>query len=72
MVPHTSAIYAGKNEKAYDQLSINADHSGIVKFSDPSDQDYVIIESRINELVADAPKVIKERFASLRKSEPLC
>ena len=72
MVRHTSAIHAGKNEKIYDQLSIDADHSNIVKFSDPSSPDYIIIESRIKELVADAPRVIKKRFESHRKSEPPC
>jgi hypothetical protein len=69
MVPHTSAIDVGPNGKAYDRLSIDADHSDIVKFSDPSDQDYAIIETRIKELVAQAPPVIKARFASHRKSK---
>lgn len=68
MVPQTSAIYAGKNEKSYDQLSIDADHSDIVKFSDPSNSDYVIIKSRIKKLVDHAPEVIKERIADHRKS----
>ncbi|KAL7789036.1 hypothetical protein V8C37DRAFT_387023 [Trichoderma ceciliae] len=67
MVPHTSAIHAGPNEKSHDQLSINADHSEIVKFSNPSDPDYLIIESRMRELVANAPGVIKERFSSLKR-----
>jgi hypothetical protein len=69
MVPHTSAIHAGPNEKAYDQLSIDADHSEIVKFSDTSNPDYLIMESRIRELIAKAPGVIRERFANLRRSE---
>jgi hypothetical protein len=72
MVPHTSAIYVGKNERDYDQLPIDADHSNIVKFSDPSDQYYLIIEGRIKELVADAPRVIKKRFTSHGKSELSC
>lgn len=69
MVPQTSAIHAGKHEKSYNQLSIDADHSGIVKFSDPSNLDYVIIESRIKKLVDYAPRVINERIADHRKSE---
>ena len=47
MVPQTSAIHDGGNEKNYDQLPIDADHSDIVKFSHPLNLDYVIIESRI-------------------------
>lgn len=70
MVPRTSAIYAGKFENSYDQLSIDADHSDIVKFSDPSNPDYVIIKSRIKLLVDDAPRIIEERIAEHRKSEP--
>lgn len=62
MVPRSSAIYAGKIEKSYDQLSIDADHSDIVKFSDPSNPDYVIIESRIKQLV--------ERITDYGKSKP--
>jgi len=72
MVPFHSAIYAGKNEKGYDQIPINADHSGIVKFSDPSNQDYQIIESRIIELLEDAPRVIRERVVDHGSSEFWC
>ena len=63
MVPRSSAIDAGRNEKSYDQLPIDADHSDIVKFNNPSDPDYRIIESRIKRLVDDGPQVIRERTA---------
>ncbi|KAL6792985.1 hypothetical protein J3E68DRAFT_451420 [Trichoderma sp. SZMC 28012] len=66
MVPQNSAIYAGPNEKPYDQLPIEADHSEIVKFSDASNSDYIIIQSRIEKWVKRAPAVIRERFARLR------
>ena len=69
MVPHTAAIDVGPNEKVYDRISIDADHSDIVKFSDQANQDYNIIESRIKELVTQAPTVIKARFASHKKNE---
>ncbi|EHK19922.1 uncharacterized protein TRIVIDRAFT_122435, partial [Trichoderma virens Gv29-8] len=70
MVPFTSAIHAGPNEKVYDQIPIEADHSEIVKFSDISNPDYLMMESRIRELVAKAPGIIQERFAKLgRNSE---
>ena len=62
MVPHASAIDAGQDEKSYDQISMNVDHSSLVKFSDPSNHDYCIIERRVKILAKDAPKVIKERF----------
>ncbi|UKZ79092.1 hypothetical protein TrVFT333_006842 [Trichoderma virens FT-333] len=65
MVPFTSAIHAGPNEKVYDQIPIEADHSEIVKFSDISNPDYLMMESRIRELVAKAPGIIQERFAKL-------
>ncbi|KFZ01163.1 hypothetical protein V500_00867 [Pseudogymnoascus sp. VKM F-4518 (FW-2643)] len=68
MVPKVSATYASINEKKYDQLPINADHSNIVKFSDSSHDDYVIIQSRIRQCVKDAPRVIQERFAGHKKA----
>ncbi|KAK5989673.1 Protein SERAC1-like protein [Cladobotryum mycophilum] len=72
MVPHTSAIDAGPTEKTYDQLSIDADHFGITKFSDISDPDYLIIESRIQGLVANAQGAIRDRFSQhRRKTSPL-
>ncbi|KFZ13994.1 hypothetical protein V501_03431 [Pseudogymnoascus sp. VKM F-4519 (FW-2642)] len=58
IVPKVSATYASINEKKYDQLPINADHSNMVKFSNSSDDDYVIIQSRIRQCVKDAPRVI--------------
>jgi hypothetical protein len=69
MVPRNSAIHAGKNEKSYDQLPRDADHSDIAKFNNPSDHDYRIIESRIKHLADDGPQVIRERTAGDRKSE---
>jgi hypothetical protein len=69
MVPQNSATHAGKNEKSYDQLPIDADHSDIAKFNNPSDPGYRIIESRIKHLVDDGPQVIRERTAGDRKSE---
>jgi hypothetical protein len=71
MVPKVSATYASINEKKYDQLPINADHSHIVKFGDSSDDDYVIIQSRIRQCVKDAPRVIQERFAGHKKGKEL-
>jgi hypothetical protein len=67
MVPQNSAIHAGKNEKPYDQIPIDADHSDIAKFNNPSD--YRIIESRIKQLVDEGPQVIRKRTAGDRKSE---
>ncbi|KAL7782793.1 hypothetical protein V8C37DRAFT_397655 [Trichoderma ceciliae] len=62
MVGHTSATNTSRTEKIYDRLSIDADHSELVKFGDISNPDYSIIESRIRNLVDNAPSVIKERF----------
>lgn len=70
MVPRASALHAGRNEKSHDQLSIDENHSDIVKFSDRSNPDYIIIESRIKDLVANAPTAIRERFIGYRKSKP--
>ncbi|KAL6911038.1 putative ankyrin repeat protein [Trichoderma evansii] len=67
MVPHTSATHVSKNEKAYDHLPIDADHSDIVKFHNPSNQDYAIIEARIKQLMDQALPIVKSRFISHQK-----
>lgn len=67
MVPQFSALHAGKNEKQYDQLSIDADHSDIIKF-DFSQPEYLIIASRIKQLIGQAPAVIAVRLANHEKS----
>lgn len=69
MVPQTSATYAGITEKKYDQLPINEDHSNMVKFNDSSDENYVIVQSRISQCVKDAPRVVQERFARHKNGE---
>ncbi|KAM0518998.1 hypothetical protein ACHAPE_003989 [Trichoderma viride] len=62
MVGHTSATNAHQNEKTYNRLSINSDHSEMVKFSDISNPDYLNIQSRLVDLVNGAPSAIRERF----------
>lgn len=69
MVPRTSAIHAGPNEKDHDHLSIDANHSDIVKFSDQSDPDYIIIQGRLENLASRAPDVIRRRLAKQDESE---
>lgn len=49
-------------EKRYDQLSIDADHSDMTKFSHSQNQDFLTIRERLIELVEDAPEAIKKRF----------
>lgn len=65
MVPETSATYSGPTEKRYDQLSIDSDHSNIVKFSDRSNTDFLAVRQRILGFVEEAPAVIEKRFAAL-------
>ncbi|KAL9487937.1 hypothetical protein ACSS6W_000214 [Trichoderma asperelloides] len=62
MVGHTSAAYAHQNEKFYNRLSINADHSEMVKFDNISNPDYSIIQDKIKDLVNGAPGTIQQRF----------
>ncbi|UKZ84350.1 uncharacterized protein TrAFT101_000261 [Trichoderma asperellum] len=62
MVGHTSAAYAHQTEKLHDRLSINADHSEMVKFDNISNPDYSIIQDKIKDLVNGAPGTIQERF----------
>ncbi|KAL7918451.1 hypothetical protein ACQKWADRAFT_323791 [Trichoderma austrokoningii] len=62
MVGHTSATNAHQNEKTYNRLSINSDHSEMVKFGNISNHDYPNIQSRLVDLVNGAPGAIRQRF----------
>jgi hypothetical protein len=71
LVEHTSAIHAGPNEKNWDQLAIDDDHSGIVKFDDPSNPYYVVIAERIQKLVERGPGIIDKRLAESQRRKML-
>lgn len=68
MVPQSSAIHATTNERSHDQVSIDADHSDIVKFHS-SQPEYRIVASRIEKLVGQAQAVISRRVANHEKSK---
>lgn len=65
MVSESSSTYSGPNEKEYDQFSIDADHSGIVKFADRTNPDYLNVRQRIIDFVNEAPVVIENRISAL-------
>ena len=67
LVERTSAIHAGPNEKSHDQLSIDADHSEIVKFDNPSNPDYVVVAERVRKLVALGPEILANRLAEQQR-----
>lgn len=69
LVEHTSATHSSHVEKPHNQISINADHSDIVKFTREDDPDYVTVASRIKTLVRDGPDVVRARFG-LPQREP--
>lgn len=71
MVPKISATYASSTEKTFDQIPFDADHSNMVKFNDISDENYLIVQSRIRQCVKDAPRIIENRFAIHKKGESL-
>lgn len=68
MVTRDSATYSGPNEKIYQQLNIDADHSDIVKFGSRSNFDYMTVRSKIRECVEEAPRAIEGRFPDQRES----
>lgn len=67
LVEHTSATHAGPNEKNYDQLPIDADHSDIVKFDDLSNPYYIVVAERVRKLVALGPGILAQRLAERQK-----
>lgn len=55
----------------YKHLRLNTDHRELVRFNNALDQNYLQVRSRIEELVAGAPKVVRRRLLArnLRKNE---
>ena len=66
MVSRVSATHSGPNEKIYDQLSINDDHSNMVKFDSRTNQDYTGIRSRVRDCVKEAPNIIRKRLEQVK------
>ncbi|KAL7918158.1 putative ankyrin repeat protein [Trichoderma austrokoningii] len=48
-------------------VEVNAGHSDIVKFHNPSNQDYAIIEARIRQLTDQALPIVQSQFISHQK-----
>ncbi|KAJ5900022.1 hypothetical protein N7495_004766 [Penicillium taxi] len=60
LVTEKSAISTGLYE---DKISLNTDHSGLVKYSSRNQADYLIVKERLQRLVRDAKVKVAERFA---------
>lgn len=63
MVTRESAMHAMPNGTTCHEISIDADHSTMVKFDTRSDQGYLNVRRHIQQLAKDAPEVIRDRFA---------
>jgi hypothetical protein len=55
MVTKASATYTGLEERYYNQLPSDADHSQLVKFTASDDPNYISVRERLLEFVADLP-----------------
>ena len=57
-----SAAPSKHTENPHDQLSRDVDHSGISKFQDRSDQDYVVFRQRIVDCTQVDTAPLQERY----------
>lgn len=62
MVTRESATRIGLDDKFHDQLPLDTDHSGLVKFSSRFQHLYAVVWPRIERLVEMAHTVIPGRF----------
>ena len=65
MVSKHSAVPSKPTEDPHDQLSRDVDHSGISKFQDRSDQDYVVFRQRIVDCMQVDTAPLQERYIFL-------
>lgn len=64
MVTRESATSTGLTATAdEDNIPLNKDHSGLVKFESSSDEDYMIVKDKIGSLVTKAGREVAKRFA---------
>lgn len=61
MVTRESAMHAMPDGTCH-EISIDTDHSTMVKFDARSDQGYLNIRNHIQQLTRNAPEVIRDRF----------
>ena len=66
MVSKHSAVPSKPSEDPHDQLSRDVDHSGISKFQDRSDQDYMIFRQRIMDCTQFDTAPLQERYSLSR------
>ena len=62
VVARESATYSLPNEAIHMQLGIDADHTNMVKFTDPSDHRYTRVRERLLDCVQSAPSIIESRL----------
>ncbi|KAH8145971.1 uncharacterized protein LAJ45_09893 [Morchella importuna] len=68
MVPQYSATDALPTENRYDHIPLAADNEHLIKFSNGyNSTDPGIVRARIDNLVQEAPEVIRKRFSVLEK-----
>ena len=65
MVSEHSAVPSKPSEDPHYQLSRDVDHSGISKFQDRSDQDYVVFRQRIVDCTQVDTAPLQERYSGL-------
>jgi hypothetical protein len=62
MVSESSATHHSRHDQVHDIFSIDANHSGLVKFPNSLDSGYKMVQDRILAMVKHAPGVIGDRF----------
>lgn len=72
MVSQASATHATARENTSDVISIDANHSNIVKFESSSCSNYVNVSAKIISLVETATSVISKRFDSPKECIVIC
>ena len=53
-------------------MFLNADHSGLNKFSGKDDENFTLVLPEIQKMVRDGPSIVAERYRGQRKVTWLC
>jgi hypothetical protein len=64
IVTKESATWFMSEEDVHNQISVNSDHSNLVKFTSRIDENYLAVSSKMRDMVKKAPEIARLRGAN--------
>ena len=69
LVARESASRIGIDYNFHKEIPLEADHSGLIKFTSQGDENYRKVQNRLRDLVTAAPETISQRLSQSKPSK---